>query len=221
MKIFQSIQGWRCTLFLNIKPIHKTSLSLLLPRSHLEVLQHPSPQAPPEDLDWRPMWRNISMTFLVSYFSVEEEHRCICREFFSSHGCQMSTRKSTVGPLQWQLSICAGEIRWWQSQDFLSHHHSGGECGGPLLLPRQICRCGWQGPERERYYFCEKFIAEHSTWPRRKLVTSSWLGIPQQTTRRAIDINIVFVIMDECRLNFCYLFRNVQLVPKVKYQIWE
>ena len=63
--------------------------------------------------------------------------------------------------------------------------------------------------------FCEKFIAEHSTWPRRKLVTSSWLGIPQQTTRRAIDINIVFVIMDECRLNFCYLFRNVQLVPKV------
>ena len=84
-----------------------------------------------------------------------------------------------------------------------------------ILLLRQICRCGWQGPERERYYFCEKFIAEHSTWPRRKLVTSSWLGIPQQTTRRAIDINIVVVIMDESRLNFCYLFRNVQLVPKV------
>ena len=49
--------------------------------------------------------------------------------------------------------------------------------------------------------FCEKFIAEHSTWPRRKFLTSSWLGIPQQTTRRAIDINIVFVIMDESRLN--------------------
>ena len=63
--------------------------------------------------------------------------------------------------------------------------------------------------------FGEKIIAEHSTWPRRKLVTSSGLGIPQQTTRRAIDINIVVVIMDESRLNFCYLFRNVQLVPKV------
>merc|ERR1712004_515094 len=46
----------------------------------------------------------------------------------------------------------------------------------------------------------EKFIAEHSTWPRRKLVTSSGLQ-PQQTTRRAIDINIVFVIMDESILN--------------------
>ena len=63
--------------------------------------------------------------------------------------------------------------------------------------------------------FCEKFIAEHSTWPQRKLV----LGIPQQTTRRAIDINIVDVIMDASRLNFSYLFRNVQLVPKVYYQI--
>ena len=60
--------------------------------------------------------------------------------------------------------------------------------------------------------FGEKFKAEHSTWPRRKLVTSSWLGIPQQTTRRAIDINIVVVIMDESRLNFFYLLRNVQLV---------
>ena len=67
--------------------------------------------------------------------------------------------------------------------------------------------------------FCEKFITEHSTWPRRKLVTSSGLGIPQQTTRRAKDINIVDVITDESRLNFSYLFRNVQLVPKVKYQI--
>ena len=27
LKIFQSTHGWRCTLFLNIKPIHKTSLS--------------------------------------------------------------------------------------------------------------------------------------------------------------------------------------------------
>ena len=25
-------------------------------------------------------------------------------------------------------------------------------CGGPLPLPWQICRCGWQGPERERYF---------------------------------------------------------------------
>ena len=49
--------------------------------------------------------------------------------------------------------------------------------------------------------FGEKFIAEHSTWPRRKLVISSGLGIPQQTTRRAKDINIV-VIMDQSRLNF-------------------
>ena len=67
--------------------------------------------------------------------------------------------------------------------------------------------------------FCEKFIAEHSTWLWRKLVTSSGLGIPLQTTRRAIDINIVDVIMDASRLNFSYLFRNVRLVPKVYYQI--
>ena len=49
--------------------------------------------------------------------------------------------------------------------------------------------------------FCEKFIAEHSTWPRRKLVTSWGLGIPQQSTRRAIVIDIVFDIMDESKLN--------------------
>ena len=68
---------------------------------------------------------------------------------------------------------------------------------------------------KEKDIFWEKCIAEHSTWPRRKLVTSLGVLIPQQTTRRAIDINIVVVIMDESRLNFCYLFRNVQLVPKV------
>ena len=51
---------------------------------------------------------------------------------------------------------------------------------------------------KEKYIiFCEKFIAEHSAWPRRKLVTSSGLGIPKQTTRRAIDTNIVVVIIDE------------------------
>ena len=63
--------------------------------------------------------------------------------------------------------------------------------------------------------FCEKFIAEHSTWLWMKLVTSSGLGIPLQTTKRAIDINIVDVIMDESRLNFFYLLRNVELVRKV------
>ena len=47
--------------------------------------------------------------------------------------------------------------------------------------------------------FCEKFIAEHSTWPRRKLVRSG-LGIPQQTARRAIDINIVVFIITPTQL---------------------
>ena len=37
--------------------------------------------------------------------------------------------------------------------------------------------------------FGEKFIAEHSTWLRRKLVTSSGLGIPLETTKRAIDMD--------------------------------
>ena len=55
--------------------------------------------------------------------------------------------------------------------------------------------------EEKYIIYCEKFIAEHSTWPRTKLVTSSGLGILQQTMRRAIDINIVVVIMDESRLN--------------------
>ena len=83
-----------------------------------------------------------------------------------------------------------------------------------LFLDKSVDVAGKALKEKD-IIFGEKFIAEHSTWPQRKLVTSSGLGIPQQTTRRAIDINIVFVIMDECRLNFCYLFRNVQLVPKV------
>ena len=45
-----------------------------------------------------------------------------------------------------------------------------------------------------------------------KVGNRSYMGI---TTRRAIDINIV-VMMDQNRLNFCYIFRNVQFVPKVK-----
>ena len=45
--------------------------SLLLSRS-LEFVQHPP--APPGGLDWRPMKRNINKTFLVLYFSREEEH---------------------------------------------------------------------------------------------------------------------------------------------------
>ena len=53
---------------------------------------------------------------------------------------------------------------------------------------------------KEKYIiFCEKFIAEHSTWPRRKLVRSG-LGIPQQTARRAIDINIVVFIIKPTQL---------------------
>ena len=87
-----------------------------------------------------------------------------------------------------------------------------------LFLDKSVDVAGKALKEKD-IIFGEKFIAEHSTWPRRKLVTSSWLGMPQQTTRRAIDINIVVVIMDESRLNFCNLFRNVQLVPKVYYQI--
>ena len=87
-----------------------------------------------------------------------------------------------------------------------------------LFLDKSVDVAGKALKEKD-IIFGEKFIAEHSTWPRRKLVTSSGLGIPQQTTRRAIDINIVDVITDESRLNFSYLFRNVQLVPKVKYQI--
>ena len=87
-----------------------------------------------------------------------------------------------------------------------------------LFLDKSVDVAGKALKEKD-IIFGEKFIAEHSTWPRRKLVTSSGLGIPQQTTRRAIDINIVDVITDESRLNFSYLFRNLQFVPKVKYQI--
>ena len=87
-----------------------------------------------------------------------------------------------------------------------------------FLLDKSVDVAG-KALKEEDIIFCEKFIAEHSTWQRRKLVTSSGLGITLEATRRVIDINIVDVIMDESRLNFCYLFRNVQLVPKVKYQI--
>ena len=82
-----------------------------------------------------------------------------------------------------------------------------------FLLDKSVDVAGKALKEKD-IIFCEKFIAEHSTWPRRKLVRSG-LGIPQQTARRAIDINIVVFIMDESRLNISYLFRNVQLVPKV------
>ena len=83
-----------------------------------------------------------------------------------------------------------------------------------FLLDKSVDVAGKALKEKD-IIFCEKFIAEHSTWLWRKLVTSSGLGIPLQTTRRAIAINIVDVIMDESRLNFFYLLRNVQLVRKV------
>ena len=86
-----------------------------------------------------------------------------------------------------------------------------------LFLDKSVDVAGKVLKEKD-IIFGEKFKAEHSTFPRRKLLTSLGLGIPQQTTRKAIDMNIV-VIMDQSRLNFCYIFRNVQLVPKVKYQI--
>jgi len=69
-----------------------------------------------------------------------------------------------------------------------------------FLLDKSVDVAGKALKEKD-IIFCEKFIAEHSTWPRRKLVTLSGLGIPQQTARRAIDINIVVFIMDESRLN--------------------
>ena len=83
-----------------------------------------------------------------------------------------------------------------------------------FLLDKSVDEDG-KALKQKDIIFCEKFKAEHSTWLWRKLVTSSGLGIPLQTTRRAIDINIVDVIMDESRLNFFYLLRNVQLVRKV------
>ena len=78
-----------------------------------------------------------------------------------------------------------------------------------VLLDESVDVAGKALKEKD-IIFCEKFIAEHSTWLRRKLVTS--IRIPLKTTKRAIDINIVDVIMDESRLNFFYLLRNVQLV---------
>ena len=62
-----------------------------------------------------------------------------------------------------------------------------------FLLDKSVDVAGKALKEKD-IFFCEKCIAEHSTWPLRKLVTSSWLGIPQQTTRRAIDINIAYLI---------------------------
>ena len=78
----------------------------------------------------------------------------------------------------------------------------GGQLGMSNHLPsdKSVDVAG-KALKKKDIIFGEKFIAEHSTWPRRKLVTSLGLGIPQQTTRRAIDINIV-VIMDQSRLNF-------------------
>jgi len=62
-----------------------------------------------------------------------------------------------------------------------------------FLLDKSVDVAGKALKEKD-IIFCEKFIAEHSTWPRRKLVRSG-LGIPKQTARRAIDINnVVFII---------------------------
>ena len=68
-----------------------------------------------------------------------------------------------------------------------------------FLLDKSVDVAGKALKEKD-IIFCEKFIAEHSTWPRRKLVTSSGLGIPQQTARRAIDINIVVFIITPTQL---------------------
>ena len=48
----------------------------------------------------------------IIFLSRRRTHCCICRELFSTHGCQMSTNKSPVGPRQWRQNVCAGEIRW-------------------------------------------------------------------------------------------------------------
>ena len=47
----------------------------------------------------------------IIFLSIRRTYRCICRELFSTHGCQMSTNKSPVGPRQWRQSVFAGEIR--------------------------------------------------------------------------------------------------------------
>ena len=123
VKIFQSIHGWRCTLFLNIKPIHKTSLS---PSSSFTsgVCSASVPSGTSGGSGLATYVKKHKYDFSgIIFLSRRRTYRCICRELFSTHGCQMSTNKSPVGPRQWRLSVCAGEIRWWQSQDFLGRHH--------------------------------------------------------------------------------------------------
>ena len=74
---------WGTILHLSTQSIHNTSLSPSF--SFTSGVSLSSPPAPPGGLDWQPMWRNISMTFLVSYFSREEEHIVVFVENFFQH----------------------------------------------------------------------------------------------------------------------------------------
>ena len=123
VKIFQSIHGWRCTLFLNIKPIHNNSLSpSSLFTSGVCSASVPSGTSGGSGLPTYVKKHKYEFSGII-FLSSRRPHRCICRELFSTHGCQISTNKSPVGPSQWRQSVCAGEIRWWQSQGFLGCHH--------------------------------------------------------------------------------------------------
>ena len=100
VKIFQSIHGWRCTLFLNIKPIHKTSLS---PSSSF-TSGVCSASVPSGTYVKKHKYDFSGIIFL----SRRRTYRCICRELFSTHDYQMSTKKITCGT----QAVAAERMRW-------------------------------------------------------------------------------------------------------------
>ena len=124
------------------------------------------------------------------------------------------TPRDTVGPVELKLGSL-GRVHgivvgaFGEASDDLHSliHH---------LAVSRVRFAGLQGGRRGQVRTEEAEIALTISLLRKSLFV--WAVIPQQTMRRTIDINIV-VIMDQSRLNFCYIFRNVQLVPKIKYQI--
>ena len=82
VKIFQSTHGWRCTLFLNFKPIHKTSPSSSFTNGVGSVSV---PSSTPRGSGLATDVKNINKTILVSYFSQEEEHIVLFVENFFQH----------------------------------------------------------------------------------------------------------------------------------------
>ena len=108
VKIFQSIHGWRCTLFLNIKPIHKTSLS---PSSSFTsgVCSASVPSGTSGGSGLATYVKKHKYDFSgIIFLSRRRTYRCICRERFFNTWLSDEHKQITCGT----QAVAAERMRW-------------------------------------------------------------------------------------------------------------